>query len=126
MRFKEPRQNQEFSELKTQNPRLYALMLSIDSFVTLEMKKDVCVTSIFRTEAEHKALYAQTPNPPATSPHCFWEAVDLRSTDFTPTEIVRINGYANQFTFRNNKPVCLYHQVTGGVFHFHFQYGKTA
>lgn len=125
MRFKEQRESAEYTQLLAQNNRLWWLLSCIDVFCKFELHKDICITSVFRTPEEHKALYAATPNPPVSSPHMFWEAADIRSSDFTQTEIDRMVKFANEFTFRNGKQVALYHQVSGNAYHFHIQYGKS-
>lgn len=125
-KFKDARIEKEYNELPVHNPRLAKLLRAAETFVELEFKKEIVYTSIFRTQAEHDALYAQTPPglKPASSPHMFWEAADLRSTIFTDEEINRLLGFLNTFTFRNGKQVSICHAVAGGAMHFHIQYSK--
>ena len=125
MRFKDTRLAQEYNQLPIENKRLYQLMAVIDQFTELEFKKDVCITCILRTKSENDALYAQVPvEQRPNSPHLNWEGVDIRSTDFTPSEIDRLLKFINTFTFRNGKQVGVYHQVAGNALHFHIQYAK--
>lgn len=126
MRFKTDREKTEFEQLPSYNYRLQNLLNALDIFVAMEFGKDICITSIHRTQAEHDALYANTAaaQKPVSSPHIFWEAADIRSTDFTPEEIGRMVNFLNQFKFRNGKNVGMYHQIAGGALHFHIQYAK--
>lgn len=88
------------------------------------MGTDVCITSIFRTPEEHKALYAATPEAqrPATSPHMRWEAADIRSTDFDSNEITRMLAFLNTWSGINGKPAAIYHTIIAGAPHFHVSY----
>lgn len=123
--FKTPRQEADFNELKNKNLRLYEFVILLTKFVNLELKKEVVLTDVFRSKEEFDALYAATPpeKRPASSPHCLWNAVDIRSSIYTPAEITRIVSFANQFKYKDgSKPVALYHTISGNVAHMHFQY----
>lgn len=94
-------------------------------FVHFEFKEDLVVTSIFRTQAEHDALYALTPpdKRPKTSPHMYWNAFDIRSTVFSDAEKQRMLKFLNCFTYLTGqgKPVAILHSIAGNVEHFHVQ-----
>ena len=125
MKFKTPREAEEYGELYKNNPRLVNLIISLDMFTTLEMSKSITITSIYRTQEEQDALYKDVPleKRPKRSPHQDWKAVDLRSSDFTETEIKRIVNFANQFKYKNGTRVtALYHTIAGNVNHLHIQY----
>lgn len=123
---KDQRVAKELAELPVHNARLAKLLSVLVTFVELELKKDIVVTSILRTQAEHDALYAATPpaQRPTSSPHMNWEAADLRSSTFTQPEIDRMVNFLNQFSFRNGKKVAMCHAIAGGAMHFHIQYAK--
>jgi len=119
IKFKDPSIEKEWYQLPVQNKRLYKLILALEQFLDLEIKKDLVITEIYRDAATNTAQ-GGIPN----SPHLSWQAVDLRSSIYTNAEIERIKSFLNQFTFRNGKQVCVYHAVTGGAFHMHIQYAK--
>lgn len=126
MRFKTDRINKEFyNDLPTKNKKLYTVLMLLDNFTQLEFGKDICLTDIFRTKEEFDSLYSQTPpdKRPVTSPHMFWNAADIRSTDFNEPQIKRMLTFLNCFTYASGqgKPVSLYHCIAGNVFHFHIQ-----
>lgn len=121
--FKTDRVKSEYAELLKQNQRLYRLVECIAQFTDLEFKKPVFITSILRTEAEHKGLYKDVPNPPPMSPHCYWRGVDLRSSIYTENEIQRIVKFANCFLFHGGaKVTALYHTLPNNALHLHIQY----
>jgi hypothetical protein len=126
IKFKSEREQKEYNELPIHNSRLAAFIRAMDIFCTLEFGKDLTITSLFRTQAEHNTLYANTPiaDRPISSVHCQWEGCDLRSTDFTLAQIDRIVDFANQFTFRHGKKVGLYHMINGNAPHLHLQVSK--
>jgi hypothetical protein len=122
--YKTPREQAEWTTLCKENPSLTKAVHSLDYFCEAEFGKNIVLTSVFRTQAEHDALYAQTPpaQRPATSPHCRWEAVDIRSHAFTSAEIARMVSFLNQFVSGfPGKPTALYHAIPGGAPHFHAQ-----
>lgn len=127
MRFKTSQIESEFKDLAMQNGRMIRLLHALEIFTQLEFKKDFMITSIYRTQKEHDELYKNTPpaQKPVNSPHMFYEAVDLRSSEFSTSEILRMVEFLNNFTFRNNKNVAMYHQVVGNAFHFHIQFAKS-
>lgn len=125
MIYKITRIAEEYDKLLTVNPKLHKLIDILDCFAQMELGKELTVTCIFRTKEENDALYAATPpsQRPPTSPHCFFHAVDLRSSDFTDLQINRIVAFANQFTYEGGaRKVALYHEISGNVKHLHIQY----
>jgi hypothetical protein len=123
MRFKTERIKKEWNELNTKNPRLAFLISSISSKIELLFNITPMITMIYRTEEEQKELYKDTPNPPARSPHQDWNAVDLRSSDFTEDQINKIidlfskAGVDNLFA-----KTAIYHKIAGNAYHFHVQF----
>lgn len=119
IQFKDVSVQGEYYLLPIHNRRLAELLNALHSFVSLELKKDIMITEIYRDPAQN-AAQGGIPN----SPHMTWEAVDIRSWIYTDTEIQRILGFLNAFTFRNGKQVAVYHAVKNGAPHFHIQYAK--
>lgn len=124
MRFKTPRIQAEYkNELLEENPKLYRVLGMLDTFCQLEFGKDICITDLFRTEADLKDIYANAVNPPKTSPHMFWKAADIRSTDWTPQQQAKMLQFLNAFTYKSGqgRPVAFVHAIAGNVSHFHTQ-----
>lgn len=120
--FKTDRVKNEYAELLKKNQRLYRIIECLAQFTTLEFGKGIVITSIFRTPEEHAELYKQTTNPPATSPHMTWNAVDLRSSIYTDIEIQRMLKFLNCFLYKGGaKPTAIYHVILGNTYHFHIQ-----
>lgn len=124
MLFKTKKIESEYNELPVRNGRLFQVLRALEIYCRIEFNKDLVITHIYRTPEEHKQLYAMTKNPPTSSPHQFWEGVDLRSSTFTQPEIDKMVGFLNCFTFRNGKKTAIYHAIAGNVPHFHIQVAK--
>lgn len=116
----------QFGLLCKNNSRLYLLLHLLKDFVSLEFKKDLTLTEIYRTIEENSRIYSYLPENerPKSSVHCQWEGADIRSTDFTQIEIDKILKFLNCFKFRNEKSVGIYHQLRNGAPHFHIQFAK--
>lgn len=128
MKYKSQKLQAEFEELAIQNLRLQKLLTAADIFSQLEFKKELTITHIFRTPQEQLELYKLMPpdKRPASSPHMFWEAADLRSSDLSLAEIQRLVTFLNQFKYVDNRPVALYHQIVGNAPHFHVQFKRNS
>lgn len=126
IKFKDTKLEREYNELPVHNARLYKLLSALNAFCELELSKDIVITHLYRTQAEHDSLYAKTPpaQRPGRSPHQDWNAVDLRSSVFNDAEIKRMLSFLNCFTYRAGKPVAMYHAIAGNVFHYHIQFEK--
>jgi uncharacterized protein YcbK (DUF882 family) len=125
VQYKNTKIETEWNRLITENPKLGNIVETLNAFTNIEFGKQVVLTHIFRTPEEQKALYAQTPNPPATSPHMRWEAVDIRSTSFNDKEIQKMLTFLNLFTVYGGQRKCaIYHEIAGNTWHFHVQCGK--
>ena len=123
--YKTPRLRDEFIELHDKNRDLFNLIDALSVWVKSTFDKDITVTSIFRTEAENGALYANTPvdQRPKGKPHCFWKAVDLRSYDFEKDELDKIVSWINtNYKNPNGRVTSFVHEVAGNTYHFHIQY----
>lgn len=125
MEYKSSKVQAEWAKLLTENPRLANIIETLNAFTNIEFNKQVVCTHIYRTPEEHKALYAQTAKPPATSPHMRWEAVDIRSTTFNDKEIAKMLTFLNLFTVYGGQRKCaIYHEIAGNTWHFHIQSNK--
>lgn len=124
MRFKTDRIQSEYKNaLIEKNPKLYMLLGMLDRFCQSEFGNDVCITDLFRTEADLKLIYKDVANPPSDSPHCHWNAADIRSTDWTKDQKSRMLKFLNCFTYKSGqgRPVAFIHAINGNVEHFHIQ-----
>lgn len=123
--FKTDRIRKEFLELQSRNPHLFSLLDELNIWVSNNLRKDIVITHLYRTKAEHDALYAQTPpeKRPKLSPHTLWQAADIRSKGFTDQEIGAIVKFiTNRFKNPSGKPTAFAHAIAGGAFHVHIQY----
>lgn len=120
--FKTPKVAAQFNLLPIHNRRLRKVLDMLALYCELEFRKDVVVTEILRTEEENRAV-GGIPN----SPHCVWNAADIRSSTFEPDEVAKIEKFLNCVTYRNNgKKTFVYHEVkkpdgTSGGLHLHIQ-----
>lgn len=125
MKYKKDNYFTQFCDLGFHNPKLYKIGLALDNFTTIEFNKDIVLTHVFRTQEEHDALYAATPadQRPKTSPHMTWEAIDIRSTDFTPEQRLCMLQFLNSFSYdsKRSRNVAMVHAIVGGAPHFHIQ-----
>lgn len=127
MKYKTDRQKDDMYKLSLENPRLYKLVNILESFTQFEFKKELTITDVFRTKAEFDALYAATPvdKRPASSPHMFWNAVDIRSSDFTENERQLMLTFLNCFKNPSGKVTAMCHAIAGNVLHFHIQHTRS-
>lgn len=125
MQFKSERISKEYNNLTYENPKLFYLLFYLDQFCWLEFEKRITLTHIFRTVEEHNELYKETPESkrPATSPHMYWKACDIRSSTFSGPEITRMLKFLNTWSYKSGqgKAVAIYHAIAGNVNHFHVQ-----
>lgn len=125
MQFKTDRIRDEWAKLAFKNPGLFDIVTRLHDRVKEHYKKELVLTCILRTKEENDALYAAVPldKRPAASPHCFWYAVDVRSSTFNNDEIQSLVAWLNT-TFKNpsGKATAVYHSIPGGAPHFHLQH----
>lgn len=127
MKFKTENERREWAQVSTENPRMFKVGTMLDLYTQTEFGKEITLTEVYRTQAEHDALYAQTPpdKRPVTSPHMRWEAFDVRSHDFTQAQIDKMLKFLNLVTVYGGQRQCaIYHTITGNAFHFHVQVSK--
>ena len=124
MLYKTPAEKKEFDDLIYKNPKLANIMHALDFFCTCSFGKQITITEVFRTQEEHDKLYAATDPAlrPKTSPHCTYQAIDVRSSDYSDPQIQRMLGFLNCFVNSNGKAVAIYHKIAGNAYHFHVQY----
>lgn len=129
MQFKSERIALEYQTLQQKNEKLWRLISLADQFSKLELGgKEITLTMIYRTQAEHDELYKDTPasQKPKVSPHQLWQAVDIRSSIYSAREIERLLAFLNNFTYQGGqRKVSSYHMVAGNTYHFHVQYGDS-
>lgn len=125
MKFKEFHMQTEFDTLRQRNPKLSKMVEIADQYAITEFNKELVITEVYRSEDEYKKLYAlDLSKMPVHRPHSRYEAVDLRSSVFTDQEIQKLLALFHVFTvYGGNKPAAIYHQIAGGVMHFHIQCG---
>ena len=127
--FKTSRIEREFNDLKTKNNPLRLLIVVLAKNCRENYGKYLTITGIYRTPAEQKAIYGNTARwkkRPFKSPHEFYDACDLRSSNFTPKEIKEMVDFLNEYWNENNyfKWTALYHEVGDNGWHFHIQYKR--
>jgi len=122
---KTPRLKKEHENLRHQNVALYGLLEALSAMVEGTLKKNITITHLWRSQEEHNGLYAATDllARPKSSPHMRYQAVDLRSKDFTDKEIKDIVAWVNA-NYKNpgGKVSALAHAIAGGAYHLHIQY----
>lgn len=124
MKFKTMKIEKEYSKLSTYNPKMQSLLVMLDAWTRAQYNKEITLTHLFRTDQEQIDLYAQTPaaERPAKSPHQTWEAVDLRSTDWSKKQQDAMCELLNKSnTNPGGKKTAFVHAIAGNVEHFHIQ-----
>lgn len=124
MLYKTLREQSEFNELATHNPKLFKICIMGDQFCQLEFGKELTITSVLRTQQEQDALYQNVPleQRPKSSPHLVWQGVDFRSRDLSSREKERITEFLNQFiVYGGQRKCCFIHAIDGNVEHAHIQ-----
>ena len=120
--FKTSAERDQYVELATKNPKLSELLIDLDDMIGRNYKKNMVITSIYRSPEEQAALYAKSAHKVPNSPHMTYEAVDLRSWTFTDVERDEIISYLNKrYTNPDGRRVSMCHAITGGAIHFHIQ-----
>lgn len=121
----------ELEELKTKNPALRDLLFDLADWTKENLGKETIITMIFRTQEEQDSIYKDDKKyqkKKFISPHQLWGAADIRSLNFTPEEIKKIEDYLN--TTHNKSNVYAWtaknHKVGSGAMHFHIQLAKKA
>lgn len=115
--------------------KLKWILTWLDAWAKEHCGKEITLTCVRRTRKETLACYAGVVNPVTKEPYrpdevppsCHetdpCRAADVRSTDFTEEQCVKIVDTINrEWVYdltRPNKAVCVYHDVAGA--HFHIQ-----
>lgn len=116
----------ELALLKAKNKPLYDLLFNLADWIKENIKKDIVVTAIYRSDDEQATIYKNDykyKTKPFKSPHQFWDAFDLRDNTFTKDEIPKIVKFINDTYNATNryKWTAMDHSVGLG-FHFHVQF----
>lgn len=118
---------EEWNELHQRNSPLRNLIIDLRDHVWIKYRKNITITMIYRTDEEQDRFYANNEKyqkKKFKSPHQFYQAVDLRSSDFTDEEIqelvVYINVRYNDDNYYGWTADC--HEVSGNGMHFHIQF----
>ena len=122
------RLKQELLDLEKENKNLFDLLADLNLFCTINFSKDAVITMIYRTQEEQDNLYRNSPKYKKRkfkSSHQFWHGVDIRSWNFTPKQVNKIEEYLNSKYNKTNfyKWTAKAHNVGSGI-HFHIQYTR--
>jgi hypothetical protein len=122
-----PRLVDEYSRLKVLNPAICRLLTTLSEHAQKNWHKDICITSILRTQEEEDKIYAYKPgHKHKTSAHMVYAAVDIRSRGLE-LHIKEMLAKLNSYNHTNlNKTLdhqtAIFHEVPGWGPHFHIQY----
>lgn len=123
IKFKDERCRTEWETSSELSSRLKMLIEMIALFVWLKFGKHITITQILRTAEEQAEYYKNDPayqKEPFHSVHEFGRGVDIRSRDFTESEIKQIVDFANLIEYGSGKKTAIYHTIGLGL-HLHFQ-----
>ncbi len=95
-------------------------------FINNNIRKDVIITEIYRTNEDHKKLLLKNNIPYYATPHNSLpiRAMDLRSWIYTGDEIkaIELQVKKNWQYAENSKYECFkYHEIGDGAYHLHLQ-----
>lgn len=118
----------ELDNLYGNNIGLYELIFDVCDFCKKQFNLSVIITMIYRTPQEQDEIYKDDPKYKVnkfSSPHQFWQGVDIRSLIFDPKEIETLVNYINNkyngTNFYTWSAKC--HNIGKGE-HFHIQFLK--
>jgi hypothetical protein len=123
MKFKTPRQEEEFKAIK---PKLRDIIYSAASYMLDKYKYEITITECLRTQAEQDDIYKNDPKykvTPWRSVHQDGRGIDLRTNDMSKEMIADLTNFLNKIPYdpkRPEKKTCLVHDVGKGL-HFHTQ-----
>lgn len=118
--FKTNKERDQYVELGTKNPALVELLIDLEAYIRVNLKKNIVITSVYRSPEEQAALYKQSTHKVKNSDHTLYQAVDLRSWLYSPAEIEQICTYLNKkYKNASGAKVAMCHAITGGAMHFH-------
>lgn len=123
--FKTSRIREEYVQLMGKNPKLFNIITTLATHVEDKYGKDLTLTCIYRSPEENSELYKNTPaeKRPKNMPHTLWGAVDTRSHDFKPDELLELVEFINKKWPKPSKSLtAIYHTIPGGAPHFHIQW----
>lgn len=118
----------EYKELSTKNRDLLDIIIETAQYCRHTFNKNIVITMIYRTEVEQDSIYKDDPKYKVKkfkSPHQFWDAFDLRSSQFETSEIEKLVNYLNTiYNSTNSYSWTAKNHNIGLGFHFHIQYNK--
>lgn len=129
--FKEQRQKDEWQKVDGRVKALVYVLVMEASHRNKDYRGKI--TEVFRTDAEHKAIYKDRSDMPGNT-HGDWRAADViielgSGLNMPHTEAMSLCEYINSKFILNDldeKNVCKYHSVqTGDTGHFHIQVSYT-
>ena len=124
IKFKTVRVSKEWESGKLPQ-KLKDIIVLLAYYSITFFKIPITITCIFRTQEEQDKIYQGNVtyhHKPWKSNHQYWNAIDLRSKDFTEKQIEILVSIANTIRYRTKgKTTAVYHKVNGGAFHFHIQ-----
>lgn len=121
MIFKAPHMEIEWVHMVEQKMMLVPVVLYVAELSRVQFGKIPVVTSIFRSDDDHRALMERVEMEYRPTVHSHWRGVDLRSWIYEAPEIDALVQAANdRFGYGRGKKVAIYHDVGAGG-HFHLQ-----
>ncbi len=120
----------ELRKLKKENKPLLMLLVDLYHYVEDNFHKDLYVTMIYRSQEQQDDIYKgyersdgrKYDESPWKSPHQFWHAVDLRSSNLNDAEIKDIEEYLNdKYEDKNYYKWTAKNHTVGLGEHFHIQ-----
>lgn len=122
------RLREEHLALGLHNDELGDIIEVVNAYTNRKYKKPLILTMIFRTQSEQDYLYrnsARYKKKKFISPHQLWHGVDIRSHNFTSTEIKEIEAYINtKYNTKNYYRWTAKFHNNGNGNHFHVQFIK--
>jgi len=121
MIFKTIRQEQDWRYLVEKEAMIVPVVMMAAEWCGRMFGKQLVLTSIHRTEMEHRDMLAGLGIAYYPTVHMYWRGVDLRSWIYTPDEIRKLETMLNgRFDYGRSKKVAVYHDIGAGV-HLHLQ-----
>lgn len=121
-KFWDIKDDHEAEELKYLHPYALLIFADIVRFCYDSKIPAPTITSLLRTQEEEAAAGAESTS------HLTRRAFDLRSKDYTKSQIESVCNYINthwiKYAAKNSQGQirgAIYHRVEGGAFHFHIQ-----
>lgn len=123
IKYKTDRIKGEYEQLFEKNLELYQIVKNLEFTAKVWFQKDIIITEVYRTQKEQNKYYRGKKQ--FISPHQRWLAIDIRSRNFTKTEVRALVDIINKNSdYRNTYiPTAFYHDVGLGP-HIHIQFKR--